>query len=169
MKDSLTTNSPVPSAIANLPVVDVEAVGLQLTRYGLVLVLAWIGGMKFTHYEAYGIKGFVENSPLMSFFYHIFSVRSFSTGLGVLEIVIALMIAARPWFAKVSALGSLLAAGMFLTTLSFLITTPGVFEASEGGFPALSIPGQFLVKDFVLVGASVLSLGEALKSIQRER
>jgi uncharacterized membrane protein YkgB len=32
---------------------------------------------------------------------------------------------------------------MFLTTLSFLVTTPGVWEPSDGGFPALSgFPGS---------------------------
>ena len=44
----------------------VEAVGRHCVRYGLVLVLLWIGGMKFTVYEAEGISGFVTNSPLMS-------------------------------------------------------------------------------------------------------
>lgn len=37
-----------------------------LLRYGLVLVLGWIGAMKFTAYEAEGIKSLIETSPLMS-------------------------------------------------------------------------------------------------------
>jgi hypothetical protein len=32
----------------------VEAIGLFLIRYGLVPVIAWIGAMKFTAYEASG-------------------------------------------------------------------------------------------------------------------
>ena len=60
------------------------------------------------------------------------------------------------------ALGSALAVGMFLTTLSCLVTTPGVWEPSAGGFPALSaIPGQLLIKDLALLGISLWSLGEA--------
>ena len=55
---------------------------------------------------------------------------------------------------------------MFLTTLSFLFSTPG-WEPSLGGFPALSVvPGQFLLKDVVLLGAAVWSLGEALNAIR---
>jgi uncharacterized membrane protein YkgB len=51
---------------------------------------------------------------------------------------------------------------MFLTTLTFLFTTPG-WEQSLGGFPALSaIPGQFVLKDIVLLGAAVWPAGEAL-------
>jgi lipoyl-dependent peroxiredoxin len=38
-----------------------EAVGRHAVRYSLVLVLFWIGGMKFTAYEAEGISGFVSN------------------------------------------------------------------------------------------------------------
>jgi reactive chlorine resistance protein C len=41
----------------------VEAVGRHCVRHGLVLVLSWIGGMKFTAYEAEGISGFVPTVP----------------------------------------------------------------------------------------------------------
>ena len=76
--------------------------------------------------------------------------------------VLALHIAARPFWPRASAVGSVLAVGMFLTTLSFLVTTPGVWEPSLGGFPALSaIPGQFLIKDLALLGISLWTLGEA--------
>lgn len=138
-----------------------ETVGRHSARYGLVLVLLWIGGMKFSAYEAAGISGFVANSPLMSWAYSLFSIQGFSASLGVTEIVTALLIAARPLSARAALVGSASAVGMFLTTLSFLLTTPGVWEASAGGFPALSVvPGQFLVKDVVLLGASLWMFGE---------
>src|SRR3954466_4887320 len=107
-----------------------EAVGRGLARYGLVVVLGWIGFMKFTGYEAEGIRPFVANSPLMSWSYGLMSVRGFSAVLGVAEVAIALLIAARPLWPRASALGSALAVGLFLTTLSFLVTTPGVWEPS---------------------------------------
>ena len=149
---------------------EMEAVGRHTVRYGLVLVLLWIGGMKFTAYEAEGISGFVSNSPLMSWVYSVFSIRSFSALLGVTEIVIALLIAARPLSARAALVGSALAVGMFLTTLSFLLTTPGVWEVSAGGFPALSVvPGQFLIKDFVLFGASLWMCGEDWRALTTTR
>src|SRR6266699_3606391 len=146
----------------------VEAAGRELARYGLVVVVGWIGLMKFTAYEAEGIRPFVANSPLMSWVYGLMSVQGFSALLGVVEVTIALLIAARPFWPRASALGSALAVGMFLTTLSFLVTTPGVWESSAGGFPALSaIPGQFLIKDLALLGISLWSLGEAWKAGER--
>jgi uncharacterized membrane protein YkgB len=139
-----------------------EEVGRELARYGLVVVVGWIGLMKFTGYEAEGIRPFVANSPLMSWVYGLMSVQGFSALLGGVEVAIAILIATRPLSARASALGSALAVGMFLTTLSFLVTTPGVWEPSLGGFPALSaIPGQFLIKDLALLGISLWTLGEA--------
>jgi reactive chlorine resistance protein C len=144
----------------------VEAVGRYTARYGLVLALLWIGGMKFTAYEAEGISGFVSNSPLMSWAYSVFTIQSFSALLGVTEIAIALLIASRPLSARTAVVGSGLAVGMFLTTLSFLLTTPGVWETSAGGFPALSVvPGQFLAKDFVLFGGALRLFGEDWRAL----
>ena len=45
------------------------------------------------------------------------------------------------------------------------LSTPG-WEPSLGGFPALSVaPGQFILKDAVLLGAAIWSLGEALRHV----
>src|SRR5262249_15493774 len=74
----------------------VEAVGRELARYGLVVVVGWIGFMKFTEYEAEGIRLYVTNSPLMSWVYSVMSVRGFSAVLGVIEVAVALLIALRP-------------------------------------------------------------------------
>jgi reactive chlorine resistance protein C len=139
----------------------VQAVGTLLLRYGLVLVIGWIGLMKFTAYEANGIQPLVAHSPLMSWMYGFLTVRAFSNALGVVEVAIAILIGLRHWSAKASAIGSAGAVLMFLTTLSFLLSTPG-WEPSLGGFPSLSaLPGQFLLKDLVLLGAAIWSFGEA--------
>ena len=90
-----------------------EALGSHALRYGLVLILLWIGAMKFTAYEAEGIRPFVENSPLFAWTYPVFGVQGLSNLLGVTEILVGLLIAVRPWFPRVSAVGSLLAVGMF--------------------------------------------------------
>lgn len=140
-----------------------QALGVTVMRYGLVAIFVWIGAMKFTAYEAAGIQPLVANSPLMSWLYGIFSVQGFSNWLGVLEVAIGFLIAARPISAGASALGSGLGAILFLGTLSFMLSTPPVWEASLGGFPALSVaPGQFLLKDLGLLGAAIWTMGEAL-------
>ncbi|HYO81479.1 MAG TPA: DUF417 family protein, partial [Bryobacteraceae bacterium] len=63
-------------------------------------------------------------------------------------------------------IGSAMAVPMFLTTLTFLISTPG-WEPTLGGFPALSASvGQFLIKDLVLLGAAIWTWGEAYSAVE---
>ena len=62
--------------------------------------------MKFTTYEAKGIRPFVANSPLMSWVYGLISVPGFLAMLGVVEVTIALLVTARPFSPRVSAPGN---------------------------------------------------------------
>lgn len=137
-----------------------EKLGAFFIRYGLVLVLAWIGAMKFTGYEAEGIKPLVETSPLMSWMYKVLSLQATSNVIGVTELIAALLIAIRTLSAKLSSVGSLLAVFTFVATLTFLFSLPG-WEQSLGGFPALSGSGGFLLKDVVLLGAALFTLGDS--------
>ncbi|MCM3032585.1 putative membrane protein YkgB [Cytobacillus firmus] len=142
----------------------IEIIGTKSLFIALAIVYFWIGAMKFTAYEANGIVPFVSNSPALGWLYNYFSVRTFSSLLGILELLVGLLILSRFVSAKLSAVGAFLSCILFLTTLSFMLSTPGVIEPSLG-FPALSAaPGQFLLKDLVLLGASVFALGESLKA-----
>jgi reactive chlorine resistance protein C len=124
----------------------VSAIGSQVTRYGLVLVLGWIGGMKFTKYEVENIRPVVEGSPLLRWMYTKRNPRTSAAGLGVAELGIASLIALRPWYPRASAVGSGLATTMFLTTLSTLFTTPGWEPSLKrlGGAPSGIGCGQLM-------------------------
>lgn len=144
----------------------IERFGRPATTAGqyasLAIVYSWFGGMKFTAYEAEGLVGLVSNSPFLSWTYSLFGVRDFSSILGVLELSIGALIAARLVSPIYSMAGGALSAGLFATTLSFMVTTPGVL-VPELGFPAISVaPGQFLLKD---IGLFALSLWIAIDSL----
>lgn len=132
-----------------------QRVGLAVLRYGLVLLLVMWGAFKFAAFEAEGIQPLVSNSPFLSWLYTIFSVRAVSALFGVFEITTGLLIATRHWLPRVSGFASLAASGMFLLTLSFLFTTPGVLAPENAA-------GGFLMKDILLLGAALFSAGEAL-------
>lgn len=153
-----------PVAILNAEPI-VRSVGNNVARYGLAIVIGWIGIFKFCPYEAHNIQPLVSNSPFMGWLYGVFSVDSFSQMLGVVEVATALLLIVKRWYPTVSLVGSVLAVVLFMSTLTFLITTPGVGEASAGGFPLLSMTGQFLIKDIVLLGVSMLTLADALRAI----
>ena len=148
----------------------VDRLGDRATRIGLygslALVYAWFGGMKFTAYEAQGLVGLVAPSPLVGWFYDLLSVQGFSNFLGVVELSIGLLIAARLAGPAWSLIGGLLSAGLFATTLSFLVTTPGVI-VPELGFPAITVlPGQFLLKDVGLLAISLWIAVDSLKALR---
>lgn len=139
-----------------------HAVGEHAIRYSLVLVLAWIGAMKFTGYEAGAIQGLVASSPLLAWLYGVLDVQGVSNLIGTIELATAAALALGPISRTAAILGALGAIATFATTLTFIVTAPG-WEASLGGFPALSVvPGQFLLKDVVLLAASVLLLAKAI-------
>ena len=139
-----------------------EAVGIHVSRYGLVLTLLLIGVLKFTASEAHGIQPLVANSPLMFWLYRVLSVQAVSNLIGVIEIAAAVLIALRPFSARLSFVGSIAAIITFVLTVSFLFSTPGAFQFSHG-VPLLGDAGQFLIKDVVLLGASIFTAAEARK------
>jgi uncharacterized membrane protein YkgB len=170
-----------------------DRVGMGLMRLGLVIVLLWIGGLKFAAYEADSIVPLVSNSPLMSFFYHhpapdyraymnkegelVAAHRAwhdtngtypFAAGLGIVIVTIGLLIALHPMWPGVAAVGSLLLICMASTTLSFLVTTPEAWVPALGdsthGFPYLSGTGRLVVKDAIMLGAAVVTLADSAKS-----
>lgn len=140
----------------------IAAFGDRAVRLSIVLVLAWIGAMKYTAYEAGAIEGLVASSPLTAWIYGIFDLRGASNLIGAIEILTAAALLLAPLHRNIAIAGAAAATVTFAVTLSFLFTAPG-WESSLGGFPALSVvPGQFLLKDAVLLAASVSLLGRAL-------
>jgi len=143
-----------------------ESVGEKVIRYGLVVILLWVGALKFAAYEAESIQGLVANSPLMSWMYSVMSVQGASILIGVIEIVLGLLIATRPFAPLLSAIGSFGVIIMSLITLTFIFTTPGVWQPGYG-FPFLSMTGAFLAKDLLMLGAAIWTAGEALRAARR--
>lgn len=143
------------------------AIAALVARYGMVIVLAWFGAMKFTSYESQGISHWVASSPLLSWLYNIMSIEAFGRLNGSIELIVAVLLAVKPWFPKASVMGGIAASLFFVTTLSFMITTPGIGEASAGGFPVLSADGEFLMKDIANLGLALWLLADAIAATRR--
>jgi reactive chlorine resistance protein C len=137
-------------------------------RYGLVVIILWFGAFKFTGAEAHAIQPLLSNSPVLGWLYSVTTERGASRVIGTAEILIAVLIALRPLAPRLSAIGSLAAIGMFVTTLSFLASTPGIWVQVEG-FLIPNETGGFLLKDLFLLGAALWSASEALMASQTLR
>lgn len=145
-----------------------EIIGLLIIRYGLVLIFLWIGLLKFLPFEAKAIEPLVAHSPFMSWMLGLFGVQGTSNAIGIIELVAATLVAVRFWSAIASVIGSAMMVITSLLTLSFILSTPG-WEPTVG-FPALSpIPGQFLLKDVLILGGGLWSLGESLRAMYGNR
>jgi uncharacterized membrane protein YkgB len=131
-----------------------EITGTLILRYGLVLTLLFFGAQKWTAAEAKGIQPLVAHSPFLSWIYQVMDIQTGSELIGIVELAIGLLIAIRHWSPTLCAVGSTGAILMFLTTLSFLVTTPGLDTGTQG----------FIMKDVFLLGAAIWSAGEALRS-----
>lgn len=79
----------------------------------------------------------IQHSPLMSWLYDFLSFDALAAALGTTEIVAAVLLALHPLWPRLSALGSAVAIVLFLGTISFLFTSPGVIatlgESLEAG------------------------------------
>lgn len=138
---------------------------LALLRWALVVIFLWFGGMKFTAYEAHGIAPLMMHSPIMSWIPAMFGVQGASYFIGVIELSAAVALIIGAFNAFFSALGAAMSTLTYAITLTFFLSTPGVAEPVAGGFPAISADiGQFLLKDLVLLVASVVLL---LASVRR--
>lgn len=136
-----------------------QHIGHAMLRYGLVGILLLIGAMKWTAAEAEAIRPWIADSPFLSWIYLVASVQGGSQIIGVVEIIAALLIGVRRWFPLATVVGSVMAIGMFVVTLSFLVTTPNQSPDAQG----------FLMKDFFLLGVAVWSAGEALTAAAAAR
>jgi uncharacterized membrane protein YkgB len=137
-----------------------EKVGNLLATGGLSVVIGWIGLLKFTPAEASAIEPFARHSPLSGWVFNYLTVQQFSNVVGLTELLIVGLLLFGFVNRSALRLGAVLATGMFLTTLSFLFTTPGVVDGTVVGFiPALTVPGQFLLKDIVLLGVALRTFG----------
>jgi reactive chlorine resistance protein C len=130
-----------------------EGIGGAVLRYGLVFFLVTGGLAKFTTSEAWFIQPFLAHSPLFGWWYGLVGIQPASDLIGVVEICLGVLLALHHWRPRLAAIGSMGAAAEFVVTLSFLFTTPGLSTAMSG----------FLLKDLMLLGAAIWSMGESLR------
>jgi reactive chlorine resistance protein C len=111
-------------------------------RCGLVTTFLWIGALKFTDYEVENAEPLVTASPLTSRLRQKLGAQKLARLVGVTQITLGSLIAAKPVAPRVSAVGSFGAAGMMLSTLSFLVTTPEAWREGPGGDTAAVCAGR---------------------------
>ncbi len=146
---------------------ELGSVGSSVTRCGLATTLLWIGALKFTDYEVQNADVLVTASPLTSRLRRKLGAQKLGWLVGVTQLTLGSLIAAKPVAPQASAAGSFGAAGLMLGTLSFLVTTPEAWQEGHGA-PQLSMLGEALLKDTVLLGAALVTAAESLRAARTQ-
>ena len=127
----------------------------HLVRATLIMVFFIFGCQKWFEYEAHAIIPFIAHGPLIFWLYPVFGVRGAAFFLGSAESLFGFVMFLGYWNKSLAVLGSLASCATYVATVTIIPFFPEPWAAEAGGFPAATLPFLFLVKDIVLLAASV--------------
>ena len=137
--------------------VDRRNLAFWVTSVGMIVMLFWAGSFKMTRPGAEGIIPLVSNSPLIWWHFKVFGPYVGSDLIGLTEWTYAVLILVGYFRPRAGIAGGLIGVGMFFTTSTMLLTTPGAIISVPGvhGMRFMSNLGLFLFKDVIALGASL--------------
>ncbi|WP_050629818.1 YkgB family protein [Bradyrhizobium viridifuturi] len=128
------------------------------TRVAMIVVFIVFSCQKWFDYEAHALIPFISHGPLIFWLYPAFGVRGAAYFLGSAELSIGLLLLFGLWNRKLAVLGSLGSCATYVATVTIIPFFPEAWAAPAGGFPAATLPFLFLMKDVVLLAASIYLL-----------
>jgi uncharacterized membrane protein YkgB len=142
-----------------------EDVDYHLIRASMVIVFFFFGYQKWFQYEAERLIPYISNGPLTFWLYPAFGMRGAAWFLGGSEWTFGTLLFLGFWNKKLGILGALGSTVTFITTVTIIPFMPDGWDAAAGGFPAMTGNVPFLMKDVVLLAASIFLLKQ---DVQRE-
>jgi uncharacterized membrane protein YkgB len=131
-----------------------EDLDYHIVRASMVIMFFFFGYQKWWAYEADRLDPFISNGPLIWWLYPVFGHRGASWFLGVSEWTIGALLFAGFWNKRLGILGAAGSTLTFIATVSIIPFMPDGWDASAGGFPAMTGNVPFLMKDVVLLAVS---------------
>jgi uncharacterized membrane protein YkgB len=126
----------------------------HLIRAAMVIIFLFFGYQKWWAYEAQRLIPYISNGPLIFWLYPVFGVRGASWFLGSCEWTFGTLLFLGFWNKRLGILGALGACATFVGTVTIIPFMPDGWDASAGGFPAMTGNVPFLMKDVALLAAS---------------
>jgi len=157
---STLTSVPRKSFVSRLPVSELlmGELDYHIVRASMVILFFFFGYQKWWAYEADRLEPFISNGPLIWWLYPAFGHQGASWFLGVSEWAFGALIFAGFWSKRLGILGALGSTGTFIATVTIIPFMPDGWDASAGGFPAMTGNVPFLMKDVVLLAVSLYLL-----------
>jgi uncharacterized membrane protein YkgB len=139
----------------------------HLIRASMALILLFFGYQKWFKYEAQALIPYISHGPLIFWLYPAFGIRGATYFLGVAEWTIGALLFVGFWNKKLGILGAIGSCFTFISTFTIIPFMPDGWAVSAGGFPAMTERIAFLMKDLVLLAASVYLLRQDLIRVSR--
>jgi uncharacterized membrane protein YkgB len=130
----------------------------HLLRAAMVIIFFFFGYQKWWAYEAQRLIPYISNGPLIFWLYPAFGMRGATWFLGASEWTFGTLLFLGFWNKKLGILGALGSCATFIGTVTIIPFMPDGWDASAGGFPAMTGNVPFLIKDIVLLAVSVYLL-----------
>ena len=135
-----------------------EDLDYHLIRASMVIIFFFFGYQKWWAYEAERLIPYISNGPLIFWLYPAFGMRGATWFLGVSEWTFGTLLFLGFWNKRLGILGALGSCATFIGTVTIIPFMPDGWDASAGGFPAMTGNVPFLMKDIVLLAVSVYLL-----------
>jgi uncharacterized membrane protein YkgB len=130
----------------------------HLMRTSMVFIFAIFGYQKWFVFEAQQIEPFISYNPFVFWLIPAFGLRGASWFLGVSEWTFGALLLFGFWNKRLGILGAMGSILTFISTFATIPFMPDGWVATAGGFPAMTVSTAFLMKDIVLLAASVYLL-----------
>jgi len=143
-----------------------EDVDYRVIRASMVIIFLFFGYQKWWAYEAERLVPFISNGPLISWMYPAFGYRGASWFLGASEWTFGALLLAGFWDKRLGVLGALGSTVTFIVTVTIIPFMPDGWDPVVG-FPAMTGNVPFLMKDVVLLAASIYLLRQDVLRVSK--
>src|SRR5215470_6536046 len=144
-----------------------EDLDYHLIRASMVIVFLLFGYQKWFEYEAQVLIPYISNGPLISWMYPVFGIRGANWFLGVSEWLVGALLFLEFWNKRLGILGAIGSFVTFVATVTIIPFMPNGWDP-VAGFPAMAGNVPFLVKDLVLLAASIYLLKQDVVRVSLE-
>jgi uncharacterized membrane protein YkgB len=135
-----------------------EDLDYHLLRAAMVVIFLFFGYQKWFEYEAQVLIPYISNGPLIFWLYPLFGIQGASWFLGVSEWLFGALLFWGFWDKRAGILGAIGSTATFVGTVTIIPFMPDGWAPSAGGFPAMAGNVPSLMKDVVLLAASLYLL-----------
>ena len=134
----------------------------HLVRAAMVFEFFAFSIQKWTQYTSEMLVPLISHSPVVFWLLPAFGVRGAGYFLAITETIFGSLIFLGYWNPRLGILGALGSIVTYIGTITIIPFLPGAWAAEAGGFPIMTLPLGFLMKDVLFLAASFYLLKQDL-------